>query len=118
MKQQYKTKRIYEAPSDTDGCRILIDRLWPRGLSKAEVAINEWDKDLAPSSELRKWFGHDVDSWAEFQRRYKDELKRNDAVGSFLNKHQHEKLITLLYAAKDEEHNNAIVLKSFLEGKQ
>ena len=115
MKHNYKTKRIYEEPSDTDGCRILIDRLWPRGLSKAEVAINEWDKDLAPSSELRKWFGHDVNFWPEFQQRYENELKKNEAVASFLEKHKKDKVITLLYAAKDEEHNNAVVLKHFLE---
>ena len=117
MKHHYKIKRVYEDPADADGCRVLIDRLWPRGLSKEEAHITEWDKTLAPSNELRKWFGHDVHLWSEFQRRYKEELKKNDAVAAFLEKYKHEKLVTLLYAAKDEEHNNAVVLKDFLEKK-
>ena len=114
MRPEIHTKRIYEEVSATDGVRILVDRLWPRGLKKAEVHA-EWAKALAPSTELRQWFNHAVPLWADFEKRYKAELKKNPAVDDFLQQHRHEKLITLLYAAKDTEHNHALVLKDFLK---
>lgn len=108
-----KIKRVYEKPAAADGKRILVDRLWPRGLSKQEAKIDVWLKDIAPSSELRKWFGHDPQKWAEFQKRYRTELDANaEAVDEL------ERVVsgsaTLLYAAKDTEHNNAAVLKQYL----
>ena len=108
-------KRAYEAPSETDGFRILVDRLWPRGVSKDAAHIGEWAKDLAPSNELREWFGHDPERWTEFQHKYKTELEANPAVKLFIKEHAHRKAITLVYAAKDEIHNNAVALMGYLE---
>ncbi|CBL46334.1 Conserved hypothetical protein [gamma proteobacterium HdN1] len=109
-------KRAYEAPEKTDGERILVDRLWPRGLKKENADIDLWLKDVAPSTELRKWFGHDPEKWAEFQKRYKAELKGNTALDE-LREHSHKGHITLVFSAHDEEHNNAIVLQQLLEKK-
>jgi len=107
-------KRIYEDPSEDDGYRVLVDRLWPRGVSKDAARLDEWCKDIAPSSELRKWFDHDPEKFKDFAKRYKTELAgRKEVVASLLDITQHQRL-TLLYAAKDEEHNHAIVLKEFL----
>jgi uncharacterized protein YeaO (DUF488 family) len=114
MKPSITVKRVYEKPSTNDGVRILVDRLWPRGIKKEEARA-EWAKELAPSTELRKWFNHSVPLWTDFEKRYKAELKKNDAVDEFVEEHRHDKHITLLYAAKDEEHNHALVLKEFLE---
>ncbi|HVU58326.1 MAG TPA: DUF488 family protein [Puia sp.] len=114
MKPIITTKRVYEKPSAKDGVRILVDRLWPRGIKKEEVRA-VWAKELAPSTELRKWFDHAVPLWKDFEKRYKAELKKNTAVETFIEEHRHDKQITLLYAAKDEEHNNALVLKDYLE---
>jgi len=107
-------KRIYAAPSDDDGARILVDRLWPRGQSKEKLKIEAWAKELAPSHELRKWFNHKPDKWQDFKRRYKKELDGNtEAVSSFLNEFKGRD-ITLLYSAKDEQHNQAVVLCDYL----
>lgn len=106
-------KRVYEPPSESDGKRILIDRLWPRGLTKQQVAADLWMKDVAPSTTLRKWFGHDPDKWVEFQRRYKAELAQGTAFAE-LRKAAAEGHVTLLYGAKDERHNDAVVLQRLL----
>ena len=115
MKPTIKIKRAYEPPSKTDGFRILVDRLWPRGIKKA--AIDEWAKDLAPTTELREWFGHDPEHWPEFQKKYKAELVKNPAVDPFLESHEDKKLITLVYGAKDTAHTHALVLQEYVEGR-
>lgn len=106
-------KHVYEPPQATDGMRVLVDRLWPRGLSKERAAIDEWLKDAAPSGELRRWFGHDVDRWEEFQRRYRAELEGAEVVARLLELLR-KGPVTLLYAARDSEHNNAVVLADFV----
>lgn len=115
MKPTIKTKRVYEAPSKEDGVRVLVDRLWPRGMKKEAAHIKEWAKELAPTADLRTWFGHDPERWPEFQRKYRAELKKNPAVAPFTEAHKDSKVITLVYGAKDEEHNQALVLQEFLE---
>lgn len=115
MKPQIHTKRVYDEPSAKDGVRVLVDRLWPRGLTKEKAQAEEWAKELAPSTELRKWFGHSAPLWADFEKRYRAELKKNTAVDGFLQAHRQDKLLTLLYGAKDMEHNHALVLKEYLE---
>lgn len=112
---QLQTKRIYEDPSREDGYRVLVDRLWPRGVSKEEARLDEWLKEIAPSTELRKWFDHDPNKFDEFSGRYKGELTQKEKVVDHLLKIAEEQHVTLLYAAKDEEHNHAKVLKEFLE---
>ncbi len=112
---EIKLKRIYEAAEKSDGTRVLVDRLWPRGVSKVEAQLDLWLKDVAPSSELRKWFGHDPDRWAEFQRRYRRELSKNHEAVEQLAALAHKGRLTLLYGAKDETHNEAVVLKEFME---
>ena len=114
---EIQIKRAYEKPSKQDGKRILIDRLWPRGITKVDAKIDIWLKDIAPSSELRKWFGHDPKRWDEFKSRYLKEIKNNKEVLSELNKIVEIGKTTLIYSAKDEEHNNAVVLKDLLENK-
>jgi uncharacterized protein YeaO (DUF488 family) len=109
-----KIKRVYEEPKPSDGRRILVDRLWPRGLSKEKAQVDWWLKEMAPSSELRRWFGHDPGRWAEFKVRYREELKSQDALLDELRSLAAKESVTLLYAAKDEEHNNALVLKDLL----
>jgi uncharacterized protein YeaO (DUF488 family) len=113
-----KVKRIYEKPSRTDGLRILVDRLWPRGLTKQRAAVKIWEKDLAPSSELRKWFAHDATKWKEFQRRYRNELRDKKDTLQLLRKKSTERTVTLLYGARDEKNNEAVVLKKVLEGRR
>ena len=115
MKPLIKIKRAYDKPAKEDGIRILVDRLWPRGLTKEEAAIKEWAKTLAPTTELREWFGHDPALWPEFQKKYKAELKKNEAIQAFLEEYREEKMLTLIYATKDEQHNHAIVLQQVLE---
>jgi uncharacterized protein YeaO (DUF488 family) len=115
MKPTIKIKRAYEKPLKKDGYRVLVDRLWPRGIEKEDAALDEWAKDLAPSSSLRKWFGHDPYLWVPFQKQYKAELVRNKAVDVFIEQHQDKKVITLIYGSKDIEHNHAIVLKEYLK---
>ncbi|MCK9229998.1 MAG: DUF488 domain-containing protein [Syntrophales bacterium] len=107
-------KRAYESPAGTDGERILVDRLWPRGLTKAKAKIDRWIKEVAPSTELRQWFGHDPEKWEEFEKRYRAELKNNPAL-SELQALSRQKNITLVYAARDQLHNEAVVLKQILD---
>ena len=106
------TKRVYENPDDEDGFRVLIDRLWPRGLSKEKAKLDLWMKDIAPSNNLRKWFGHDPTRWKDFKTNYLEELDNNNELVKQLKllEKYHNKL-TLLYSAKDTKHNNAIVLR-------
>ncbi|MEN6638633.1 MAG: DUF488 domain-containing protein [Smithella sp.] len=110
-----KTKRIYDGVSSTDGKRILVDRLWPRGIKKDETRIEEWLKDVAPSSALRQWFAHDTSKWAEFKRQYFRELKEKKELLSGLKKQAAGQTITFLFSAKDPEHNNAVALKEFFK---
>jgi len=110
-----KIKRVYDHPTKDDGMRILVDRLWPRGLSKKEAKVYLWLKNIAPSNELRKWFSHDVAKWQEFQKRYANELKNNkENLDKLKQLVKEEATITLLFAATDIEHNNAVVLKRIL----
>jgi uncharacterized protein YeaO (DUF488 family) len=109
-----RLKRAYDPPAAADGARILVDRLWPRGLSKDAAQLSAWLKDVAPSPELRKWFGHDPARWAEFSRRYRAELSANDAAVAQLRAYMKSGPVTLLYAAHDTEHNHARVLADFL----
>jgi uncharacterized protein YeaO (DUF488 family) len=112
-------KRAYDAPGRTDGCRILVDRLWPRGVRKDQLAIEKWMRDLGPSSELRRSFGHDPARWREFRKRYLAELKRPEAASLIaeLVELARDGPLTLIYSAKDTEHNQAVVLKEFLNSK-
>ena len=110
-------KRVYEKPSRRDGYRILVDRLWPRGLTKERAAVDLWLKTVAPSTELRKWFGHDPEKWNEFQSRYRKELKEQKEALSLLKEKCKEQTVTLVYGARDEEHNEALVLKRLLDGR-
>src|SRR5688572_1089186 len=106
-----KIKRVYESPDKEDGIRILVDRLWPRGLTKEKAAVDLWLKEIAPSTELRKWFSHDPAKWKEFQKRYRQELKNNKEQVSILDEQIKKGVVTLVYGAKDEHHNEALVLK-------
>lgn len=108
-------KRAYEACAPEDGFRILVDRLWPRGLSREAARIDLWHKEIAPSAELRKWFAHDPAKWQEFRRRYAEELDNNPAEVEKLAAHARRGTVTLVYGAKDERHNQAVVLKQYLE---
>jgi uncharacterized protein YeaO (DUF488 family) len=109
-----RLKRAYLPPSPEDGVRVLVDRLWPRGLPKSEAAIDRWLKDLAPSTELRRWFGHDPSRWSEFRRRYEVELSRHTELLDALRAMAQKGPVTLVFAAQDELHNQAVVLKDFL----
>lgn len=109
-----RLKRAYERPSATDGTRILIDRLWPRGVTKEEAAIDQWFHDVAPSHELRRWFGHDVSRWEEFQRRYMAELEHHSGKVEELLQLARKGPVTLVFGARDAEHNDAVVLKQAL----
>jgi uncharacterized protein YeaO (DUF488 family) len=113
-----KLKRAYELAERADGVRVLIDRLWPRGLTKANAALDRWSKDLAPSTELRKWFGHDPARWNEFRRRYKTELRRHGDQLNELRTLARQGCVTLVYSARDEVHNDAVVLRNLLLGRQ
>ena len=113
----FKLKRAYEKPSKADGIRILVERLWPRGLTKAAAAIHLWLKDVAPSTELRKWFAHDPRRWKEFQVRYRKELRTHKEAVELLKQKGREGTVTLVYGARDQEHNAALVLHRFLEGQ-
>lgn len=108
-------KRIYEKPLKKDGYRVLVDRLWPRGLTKEEATLDEWAKDIAPSSFLRKWYGHEPELWQKFQQLYLAELKKNNAITAFAEQHEDKKIITLVYAAKDTEHTHALILQHYLQ---
>ena len=108
-------KRIYEEPSSNDGFRVLVDRVWPRGMTKEKAAIDLWAKDAAPSTQLRKWFGHDPAKWDEFQRRYRKEIEDNLPALREIADSARGNTLTLLYGARDEEHNQAVVLFDFMK---
>jgi uncharacterized protein YeaO (DUF488 family) len=110
-----RVKRVYDEPAAEDGTRILVDRLWPRGIAKEKARIDEWLKEIAPSDELRKWFGHDPARWEAFRERYRQELVEKAELVAGLRKLAAEGTVTLLFAAKDEERNNAVVLKEMLD---
>ncbi len=110
-----KLKRVYETPSSEDGLRILVERLWPRGLTKEKARIDIWLKDIAPSTELRKWYDHIPERWPEFQKRYKSELQESDKVILGLKKKVDTTDVTLVFAAKDAARNSAVVLKDVLQ---
>jgi uncharacterized protein YeaO (DUF488 family) len=109
-----RIKRIYEPPAPEDGRRVLVDRLWPRGVSKDGARVDEWLKEIAPSDDLRRWFGHDPEKWEEFRTRYREELGPHGELLDRLRAEGRKGTITLLFAAKDEEHNNAVVLREML----
>jgi uncharacterized protein YeaO (DUF488 family) len=109
-----RLKRAYDQPEPSDGYRVLIDRLWPRGLSKEQVQLDEWARDLGPSSELRRWFGHDPARFAEFRRRYSTELATKEEKLSELRRRARARTLTLVYSARDAEHNDAVVLAEIL----
>lgn len=113
-----RLKRAYDEPSKGDGYRILVDRLWPRGVRKDELKLDAWAKELAPSAELRVWFGHDPAKWSAFEKRYRAELARADAkhaVEELLNGARPNRTVTLIYGARDREHNEAVVLRDIFE---
>jgi len=112
------TKRAYDAVGSADGTRLLVERLWPRGVKKASVKISDWLKDVAPSTELRQWFNHDPAKWDEFRRRYFSELRVNPDAWRPIIEAAHSGAVTLIYSSHDEEHNNAVALKEFLKAHQ
>lgn len=110
-----KLKRVYEQPSAADGMRVLVDRLWPRGLSKHDVSADLWLRDAAPSNELRRWFGHDPKRWLRFSRKYRAELARQPEILDLLDDLRRRAPVTLIFGARDEAHNQAVVLREMLE---
>ena len=108
---RFRIKRVYELPDKHDGRRVLVDRLWPRGLTKEKTCIDLWLKDIAPSTKLRKWFDHDPGRWEEFKERYLAELKGNSEQIQLLKQELDKGIVTLVYGAKDEEHNQAVVIQ-------
>lgn len=117
---QIRTRRAYEKPTDRDGLRVLVDRVWPRGVSKAEAKLDLWLKEIAPSTELRKWFGHDPEKWEEFKERYCEELRSGEqaeAVDELLGKAK-DRRITLVYGASETRYNNAEALKEYLSARE
>ena len=108
-------KRVYDERSPSDGYRVLVDRLWPRGIRKEDAAIDDWLRDLAPSTELRKWFGHDPDRWREFRKRYRAELRRRTATLKALRQRAAHQRVTLIYSASDTRLNQAAVIKEFIQ---
>lgn len=108
-------KRAYDKPAANDGYRLLVDRVWPRGVSKEDAKLDDWQKELAPSTELRKWFGHKAERFNEFKQRYKKELQKQEDAIAAINKIRENKRLCLVYGAKDTEHNQAVVLKDVLE---
>lgn len=109
-----KLKRIYDQPQEDDGRRILVDRIWPRGMSKQRAALDDWMKDIAPSDELRKWFGHQSERWEEFRKAYLEELAQHRERLAELQALAEKETVTLLFAAKDETQNNAVVIREWL----
>lgn len=109
-------KRVYDPPHKSDGLRILVDRLWPRGLTKAEAAIDFWAKEVSPSNELRRWYGHDPDKWPEFRKRYFAEIEQRADVLAELRQHIGRHHATFLYSSKEERLNNAVALRDYLAG--
>lgn len=114
ISDRVKLKRAYETPTADDGIRVLVDRLWPRGIKKSEAAIDHWLKELAPSTDLRKWFGHDPARWVEFRRRYMAEIEEHSDELDRLRALMAEGTVTLVYSAHDETHNDAVVLEEML----
>lgn len=110
-----RVKRAYDAPVSEDGARFLVDRLWPRGVKKEALELDEWLKEVAPSDELRRWFGHEPEKWAEFQRRYFAELDDKPEAWQPILEAAGQGNVTLVYGARDTEHNNAVALKAYLE---
>ena len=113
-----RIKRAYDPSAPDDGRRVLVDRLWPRGMAREKAQVDEWLKDVAPSAALRSWFGHDPTKWDEFRERYRQELADHPDLLENLKRMAEQDTVTLLFAAKDHEHNNAVVLKELLEGKR
>lgn len=112
------TKRVYEGASQDDGFRVLVDRLWPRGLTKQKARVDLWMKDIAPSDELRKWFHHEAGAWREFEKRYRVELKaKQELFGEIRGLEKEHGKVTLLFGSKDEKQNQAVVLAAILKGK-
>jgi uncharacterized protein YeaO (DUF488 family) len=114
VKTALRIKRVYEAPAKEDGTRVLVDRIWPRGLSKQQAAIDEWMNEIAPSSALRSWFGHDPQRWPEFRERYFEELGSSADAVSRLVALMSDRPVTLLFAARDTERNNAVALVEYI----
>jgi Uncharacterized conserved protein len=112
-----RIKRIYEPSAADDGLRVLVDRLWPRGLKKEHAAIDLWLREIAPSDALRRWFGHDPEKWDEFRRRYQAELDQNGEAIAILRARGGKGRVTLLYGARDESHNQAVALKEYLDAR-
>lgn len=112
-----KLKRAYDKPRPDDGLRVLVERLWPRGITKKQAHLDLWLKDVAPSTELRQWFNHDPSRWSEFRRRYKAELQQKKDVLDALSKKTRQETVSFVYGARDERHNAALVLKSFIESQ-
>lgn len=112
---ELKIKRAYDAPSASDGKRILVDALWPRGIAKTELKLHDWWKDLAPSTELRKWYGHDPDKWPEFRKRFAAELKKKPEAVQRLRALADKGTVTLVYSSREEKLNNAVALKELVE---
>lgn len=116
VNKMIKIKRIYDQPAKEDGFRILVDRLWPRGISKEKVKVDLWLREIAPSNDLRKWFSHDPKKWEDFKIRYERELKGKQELLHKIKEAEKEKgIVTILYSARDEEHNNAVVLNAILK---
>jgi len=113
-----KIKRIYERAGEEDGMRVLVDRLWPRGVSKKSAGIDEWMKEIAPSGRLRKWFAHDPRKWERFKDKYRNELKGKEYLIDELRALSKRRTLTLVYSAKDESHNQAVALKEILENPE
>lgn len=114
ISDRVKLKRAYETPTADDGVRVLVDRLWPRGVKKSEAAIDHWLKEIAPSTDLRKWFGHDPARWVEFRRRYMAEIEEHREELDQLRALMAEGTVTLVYSAHDEKHNDAVVIEEML----
>lgn len=108
---EVRLKRAYDPPEPEDGTRVLVDRLWPRGMKKSEAAIDLWLKEVGPSTELRQWFAHDASKWTEFRKRYRDELARSEALDALRQVIKRNRRTTLIFAARDLAHNNAVVLR-------
>lgn len=115
---QIRTKRVYQQPSRQDGARVLVDGIWPRGVRKEDARLDRWLRGIAPSRELRQWFGHDPAKWDEFRERYFQELDDNSEAVDELIKAAGDGRVTLVYAARDEQHNNAVALKEYLESRE
>src|SRR5919198_4405687 len=114
MALDVRTKRAYDPPEASDGCRVLIDHVWPRGIKREELSLDEWARELAPSDELRRWFGHDPERFDEFRARYRDELSSHGDKLEELRRRARDGAVTVVYAARDREHNNAAVLAELL----